>query len=152
MRTILATLLIGLSSWTVAQASDVPGFLKGRIFSTDTKSCGDTSEGDGLQLSKEGIYGQEFSCQFLAFQTDADPDTGRIYAVVATANCSDDSGIMRPDLITLSPYIEGGQVIVQSQNEYVLSEVEIMIAQELGKAFPEKSSFAWVSNTYNICE
>ena len=152
MRTLTGAMLIGLLFPVGALADDVPDFLKGRVFSTDTRSCGDSSEGDGLQLSREGIYGPEFSCQFVGFKKDADPDTGRIYAIVATANCSDDSGISRPDLITLSPYIEGGQVIVQSQNEYILSEAEIMIAQQLGKDYPEKSSYAWVSDTYNICE
>lgn len=139
---------------TSAFANDVPDFLKGRIFSTDTASCGDVndSDGDGLQLSKEGIFGPEFSCTFLGFQQDVDLDTGRVWGIVATVNCGDDSGINRPDLITLSPYIEGGQVIVQSQNEYVMSEVEILIAQKLGKEFPEKSEYAWVSNTYNLCE
>ncbi|MEM9329708.1 MAG: hypothetical protein AAGA53_00175 [Pseudomonadota bacterium] len=135
-----------------AFAKDVPEFLKGRVFSTDTASCGDVGEGDGLQLTREGIFGPEFSCTFLGFQTDQDPDTGRIWAVVANANCSDDSGISRPDNIALSPYIEGGEVYVQSQNEYLLSEAEILVAQKLGQEIPEKSDYAWVSNTYKICE
>ena len=134
------------------QASDVPDFLKGRVFSTEVESCGDSTDGDGLQLTKEGIYGPEFSCQFVAFNTDSDPDTGRIYSVIATANCSDDTGISRADMITLSPYIEGGQVIVQSQIEYIKGEVEIMIAEKLGQAYPEQPGYNWVSDTYNLCE
>ena len=64
----------------------------------------------------------------------------------------DDSGITRPDLISMSHYKDGGQVFVQSQNEYLLGEMEIMVSQQLEKGFPEKNSFAWVSNTYNICK
>lgn len=137
-----------------AVAQDIPQFLIGKVYSSDTSQCGDIidAEGDVLQLTKEGIYGQEFSCQFVGFQYDRDRETGRIYSVVATSNCSDDSGISRTDMITLSPYVEGGQVIAQSQNEYILGEVEIMIAQQLDKPFPEKSSYSWVSTTYNICK
>lgn len=139
---------------TPAIAQDVPQFLVGKVYSTDVSQCGDIvdAEGDVLQLTKEGIYGQEFSCQFVGFRYDRDRETARIFSVIASANCSDDSGISRPDLITLSPYEEGGQVFVQSQNEYILGETEIMIAQQLGKDFPEKSSYAWVSSTYNICK
>ncbi|MDJ0613777.1 MAG: hypothetical protein QNJ29_08860 [Rhizobiaceae bacterium] len=124
------------------------------MYSTDVAQCGDIVDTDGnaLQLSGEGIFTEEFSCQFVGFKTDADKDTGRIFGVVATASCSDDSGISRPDLISMSPYEEGGQVIVQSQNEYLLGETEIIVAQQLEKPFPEKNSYAWVSNTYNLCK
>jgi len=137
-----------------SNAADVPGFLNGKLYSTDVAQCGDIVESDGntLQLSREGIYAEEFSCQFIGFKADADPESGRVFTVVATASCSDDSGITRPDLISMSPYEEGGQVFVQSQNEYLLGETEIMIAQQLEKDFPEKNSFAWVSNTYTICK
>ncbi|MEM9279417.1 MAG: hypothetical protein AAGA76_12650 [Pseudomonadota bacterium] len=152
MLRLIGIVLLGLVSTAPAYARDVPDFLKGRVFSTDTASCGDVSEANGLQLTKEGIFGPEFSCTFLGFQKDADPDTGRLWGIVATANCSDDGGISRPDNMTLSPYIEGGEVYVQSQNEYVISETEIIIAQKLGQEIPEKSEYAWVSNTYKLCE
>jgi len=141
-------------SVTPSLAKDIPGFLVGKTYSTDANQCGDIvdAEGDMLQLTKEGVYGQEFSCQFVGFRYDRDLETGRIYSVIATANCSDDSGISRPDLINLSPYEEGGQVIVQSQNEYLLGETEIIIAGKLGKEYPEKNSYAWVTNTYNLCK
>ena len=152
MRKLVFGWLLGTVAFSSAVAGEVPDFLKGRVFSTDTASCGDVSEGDGLQLTKEGIFGPEFGCTFLGFEEDRDRETGRLYMVVALANCGDDSGINRPDNITLSPYLEGGQVIVQSQNEYVISEVEYLIAQKLGQEIPEKSEYSWVSDTYEICE
>ncbi len=152
MRIVPISVLLGLFSIPTVFAGDLPEFLKQDVYTTDKKSCGDTDDADGLQLSKEGIFGQEFSCTFVRFDEDADPDTGQLFSVVATANCGDDSGITRPDMITLSPYAEEGQVMVQSQNEYILSEVEIMIALEFGNDVPEKSGHFWVSNTYNICK
>lgn len=142
-------------SWVTAGfAADIPEFLDGELYSTDASQCGDIvdTNGDTLQLSREGIYAEEFSCQFVDFKVDADPQTGQVFGVIATASCSDDSGITRPDLISMSHYEDGGQVFVQSQNEYLLGETEIMIAQQLEKPFPERNSFAWVSNTYNICK
>ncbi len=152
MRVLFLMIAVVFMLAAQAQAGEMPDFLKGRVFSTEKASCGDATGGDGLQLTREGIFGPEFGCTFLSFKEDRDADTGRLFLVVATANCGDDSGINRPDLITLSPYIEGGQVIVQSQNEYVISEVEVMIARKLGKEIPQKSEYAWVSDTYNICE
>ncbi len=151
-RTAVSFFLMSVSS--AALAADVPRFLQGKVYSTNASQCGDTvnANPDTLQLSKEGIYGEEYSCQFLEFKTESDPSSGRIYSVVAIATCSDDSGITRPDLISMSPYEEGGQVIVQSQNEYIKGEMELMIAQQPGKDFPEKNSHAWVSDTYNICK
>lgn len=148
----MSTSVAGILTTSIAIAGDAPDFLKGRTFATDVESCSEASDGDGLLLTKQGIFGPEFGCSFLGFKEDRDPDTGRLFLVVATANCGDDSGINRPDMITLSPYIEGGQVIVQSQNEYVISEVEYLVATKLGQEPPEKSEYAWVSDTYNLCE
>ncbi|MEL7428441.1 MAG: hypothetical protein AAFN43_00445 [Pseudomonadota bacterium] len=154
IRALVAALFAALGVLSPAVAQNIPEFLVGKVYSTDTSQCGDVvdAEGDVLQLSKEGIFGQEFGCTFTGFQFDRDPQTGRVYSVVATANCGDDSGISRPDLMTLSPYEEGGQVVVGSQNEYILGETEIMIAEKLGREFPERNSYAWVSKTYNLCK
>ncbi len=154
MRRLLAVFAYILFGLSPVYAQDIPQFLVGKVYSSDTKQCGDIIDADGdvLQLTKEGIYGQEFSCQFVGFEYDRDRETGRIYSVVATANCSDDSGIHRADMITLIPYEEGGEVIAQSQIEYILGETEVMIAQQMGKPFPEKSSYSWVSTTYNLCK
>ena len=152
MRILLSIAMSASLLGAEALAQDVPDFLKGQVYSTDNESCGDNVEGEGLQLTGEGIFGPEFGCTFLGFTEDRDEETGRLNMIVATANCGDDSGINRPDMVTLSPYIEGGQVIVQSQNEYVVSEVEYLIAQKLGRELPEKSEYAWVSQTYNICK
>ncbi|MEM7068973.1 MAG: hypothetical protein AAF478_08820 [Pseudomonadota bacterium] len=152
MRIVLGALFFTIAATSSGVAADAPAFLKGKKYATDAASCGKAHEIDGLQLSKEGIYGPEFSCQFVDFKIDADPNSDRIYSAVAIANCSDDTGISRADLVTLSPYVEAGQVFVQSQNEYVISDVEILIAQKLGKDIPEKSEYAWVSNTYNLCK
>lgn len=153
LRFFLTAFAVG-TAVQISHAADTPEFLVGKLYSTDAAQCGDIVESDGntLQLSREGIYAEEFSCQFVSFKTDADPATGRIYGVVATTSCSDDSGITRPDLISMSHDEEGGQVFVQSQNEYLLGETEIMIAQQLEKDIPEKNSFSWVSNTYTICK
>ena len=135
-----------------AIAQEVPDFLFGKTYATEPAACGSMMDydGDGLKITKDGISGLEFGCQFLNFRADRDKESGKVFGYVATVNCGDDSGINRPDLISMSHW--DGQLMVQSQNEYVLSEAEIMIAEKLGKDFPEKSSYSWVSNTYKLCK
>ena len=138
---------------TIAAASDVPDFLEKNMFATDTSKCQETIGHEGLQLSKDGIFGHEIGCRFLGFSQDKDPGTGEIYAVVAQANCGDDSGINRPDLFTLMPDTETKIVRVQSQNEYLISEMEIQISIAMGKTFDtEKHAFAYLSQEYQICK
>ena len=152
MRALPIFLIAFLGATSHSFADDAPNFLKGRTFATESANCKGADDGDGLQLNREGIFGQEFSCSFVGFKIDKDTASGRVFSVVATASCSDDSGISRPDLINLSPYIEGGEVYVQSQNEYLLYETEVMIAQQAGKEIPQKYTYAYVSDTYKICE
>ncbi|MEM7291637.1 MAG: hypothetical protein AAF412_14915 [Pseudomonadota bacterium] len=152
LRLIFAALLCAVP--VAALAGEVPGFLLGKTYSTDVNHCSSLADTDGdvLQLSKDGVYGLEFSCKFLDFKTDRDTNTGRISSVVATVSCSDDSGITRPDLFNLSPHEEDGLVIVDSHNEYILGQVDLMTAQKLNQEFPERNSYAWVTDTYELCK
>ncbi len=135
-----------------ALAKDVPLFLKDKVYSTDPTKCGDATEDDSLQLSKEGIFGNEFGCTFLSFKQEADKDTGQIYLAVGHANCGDDSGINRPDNITLIPQDEN-TITVQSQNEYIISEAQILLSQRLPEGTKLADSFPdYVSRDYKICK
>ncbi len=133
-------------------AKEVPVFLEGKVYSTDPSKCGDVTEDDSLQLSKEGIFGLEFGCTFLGFELDKDKDTGETYLAIARANCGDDSGINRPDNITLIAQGED-TITVQSQNEYIVSEAQILLSQrlpentQLAEAFPD-----YVSRDCKICK
>ena len=138
---------------TLAAASDVPEFLAESMFATDASKCQETIGHEGLQLSKDGIFGHEIGCRFLSFSKDEDPETGEVFAVVAQANCGDDSGINRPDQFTLMPDTQASVVRVQSQNEYLISEMEIQISMALGKTFDvEKQTFAHLSQEYQMCK
>ena len=135
-----------------ALAMDVPEFLKGKVYSTDPSKCGDATEDDSLQLSKEGVFGLEFGCTFLGFDMETDKDTGKTYLAVGRANCGDDSGINRPDNITMIAQ-DNETIAVQSQNEYIISEAQILLTQRL----PENISLAdefpnYVSRDYKICK
>ena len=151
LRVLLSTLVFSCLAHT-AMASDLPLFLKDKVYSTDPSKCGDVTKDDSLQLSKEGVFGVEFGCTFLGFDVEADKDTGKIYIAVARANCGDDSGINRPDNITLIPQDEN-TISVQSQNEYIISEAQILLSQRL----PENIKLAdeypnYVSRDYKICK
>ena len=141
-------------NWTaLAVAKELPSFLKETVYSTDPSKCGDVTEDDSLQLSKEGIFGLEFACTFLGFQMDKDADTGEVYLAVAQANCGDDSGINRPDLVTLIHNKGEESVTVQSQNDYVLTELMQMMSARLEKPFnPETDALNYVSREYRICQ
>ena len=152
MLRVLISLFVVSSFALPAIASEVPAFLDGKVYSTDPSKCGDVTEDDSLQLSKEGIFGLEFGCTFLGFDLDKDKDTGETYLAVGRANCGDDSGINRPDNITL--IAQGENVItVQSQNEYIISEAQLLLSQrlpeniQLADEFPE-----FISRDYKICK
>ena len=131
-----------------AASQEVPAFLEGKIYSTNPAKCGDVQEDDSLQLSKEGIFGYEFGCTFLGFDMERDSDTGEIYLAVARANCGDDSGINRPDNFTL--IADANQSVrVQSQNEFVLSEL-LYLTNNKQNSTPEAVSF--VSREYKLCQ
>jgi hypothetical protein len=135
-----------------AIAKEVPAFLESKVYSTDPSKCGDVTEDNSLQLSKEGIFGLEFGCTFLGFELDKDKDTGETYLAIARANCGDDSGINRPDNITL--IAQGDDIItVQSQNEYIVSEAQILLSQRLPENIQLAEEFpSYVSRDYKICK
>jgi len=151
LRIFLSVLAVSCSA-PFASASDVPDFLKDRVYSTDPSQCGDTTQDTSLQLSREGVFGLEFGCTFLGFDIEKDKDTGRTYLAVGRANCGDDSGINRPDTITMIVQNETS-VTVQSQNEFVISEAQILLSQRL----PENITLAgelpnYLSRNYTLCK
>lgn len=151
LRVLLSTLAFSCLAHP-AMALDVPDFLKDKVYSTDPSKCGDATEDDSLQLSKEGVFGLEFGCTFLGFEVEADKDTGQLYLAVARANCGDDSGINRPDSITLIPQDEN-TVTVQSQNEYIIAEAQLLLSQRLPENIKLADEFpSYVSRDYKICK
>ena len=151
LRVLLSTLAVSYLAQP-AMALDVPAFLEGKVYSTNPSKCGDVTEDDSLQLSKEGIFGLEFGCTFLGFEVEADKDTGQVYLAIARSNCGDDSGINRPDNFTLIPQDEE-TVTVQSQNEYIVSEAQLLLAQRLPENIKLAEEFPnYVSQDYKICK
>lgn len=133
-------------------AKDIPDFLVDKVYSTDTSKCGDSTEDNSLQLSKEGVFGFEYGCTFFGFDMDVDKDTGKTYLAIGRANCGDDSGVNRPDLITLVVQDET-TISVQSQNEHTISEAQVLLSQRL----PENIKLAaetpnYVSRDYKLCK
>lgn len=151
LRILISSLAISCCAFS-ATAKEMPAFLDGKVYSTDPSKCGDVTEDDSLQLSKEGIFGLEFGCTFLGFELDKDQDTGETYLAVARANCGDDSGINRPDNITL--IVQGADTItVQSQNEYIVSQAQILLSQRLPENIQLADEFPnFVSRDYKICK
>lgn len=135
-----------------AIAGALPDFLQDKVYSTDTSKCGDSTEDNSLQLSREGVFGVEFGCAFLGFDMDVDKDTGKTYLAVARANCGDDSGINRPDFITL--VVQDEQTIsVQSQNEYTISQAQLLLSQRLPENIALQEEIPnYISRDYKICK
>lgn len=133
--------------------SGTPELLLKYTFATDPQSCVEISETDGLQLDQSGIWGLEFGCKFLDFVADKDPDTGEVNVYVARVNCGDDSGINRPDMITLIFQSDPRKAIVQSQNEFVTSEAVRMSGYVNGSKSETPEELAgYVSREYALCE
>ena len=151
LRILISSIALGFFA-SSAIAKDLPDFLKDKVYSTDPSKCGDVTEDDSLQLSKEGVFGFEFGCAFLGFDVEKDADTGKTYIAVGRANCADDSGINRPDNITLVDQGEG-TISVQSQNEYIISQTRILLAQKLSENIEVAvNSPSYVSREYKICK
>lgn len=139
-------------SSAAALAQDIPVFLQDKVYSTDPSKCGDATEDNTVQLSKEGVFGLEFGCTFLGFDIEKDEDTGETYLAIARANCGDDSGINRPDMFTLIAQDEE-TVTVQSQNEYVISEAQILLAQRLPEGIILADEYPnYTSHDYKLCK
>jgi hypothetical protein len=108
----------------VGAADEIPSFLsKGQSYASDPKVCkGMDAEGapeDGLIVKADGLSGYEFGCTFVQFLPVKFADVDEINSYVAIASCGDDSGITRPDAISLSYYDD--QLVVTSQNDYNLA-------------------------------
>lgn len=151
-RFTLAVLLIaGIAAPAVA--ADTPDFLKDK-YASDPAACkaGDGAEESGaLTLDKDGFSGTEFTCSFLDFWNEL--QDGKVVGHVALMSCGDDSGVTRPDFVTIVPE-EDGTLRVQSQNEYLITESSAMVAppednSEEGAGF---EPFEFVTAIYSKCE
>lgn len=144
----LSRLFIGLTLlYSPALAEEVPAFLADSQFATSPNAC---VPNEGLEsdivINRSGIFGYEFGCTFQQFYAETDPDTDEPYAYLAVAICSDDSGIYRGDMFTLVPRDEGKTLVVQSQNEFLISE-SLIYSQD-----GEREAFNYVSRDYGICK
>jgi len=105
------------SAFPLADDAGMPDFLK-HTYAANAAACDSTGhEKAGLAIKDGLISGTEFGCAFLTYTPVVwDPDYPPSEYVVL-ASCGDDSGITRPDLISI---IHSGDTLrVQSQNEYV---------------------------------
>jgi hypothetical protein len=139
MRPLLALLVLAIPS-SVAGAG-LPEYLEGQRYTYSEEACLGEAESSSeeettilstLEVNEAGIFAYEFGCTFLEFWPgDGESDTPFIQTVLAS--CGDDSGITRPDVISLVFNTEEPQsVTVTSQNEYVMGQT-------------------FISRTYPIC-
>lgn len=116
--TILAAVLVYSAA---SYAQDTGYFLSGKYTSDKSpqKRCdAERDEGNYLVLDRDGIRNFALSCDFITFNIRP----GDFVTHIVVASCGDDSGVTRGDLITLIPETDG-RIRVQSQNEYVASEI-----------------------------
>ncbi|MCB1464765.1 MAG: hypothetical protein KDJ90_20660 [Nitratireductor sp.] len=119
-KTFLAALGVMAAS-TLAHADAIPSFLSdGQKYVTDIKACTAevVEETDILQLTKDGVFGYEYGCNFVQFMDVRDVGDGKVYQYLAISACGDDSGVTRPDMFTMMPSDEG-RLYITSQNEYL---------------------------------
>ncbi len=131
MRLLLALAILAIPG--AATAAGLPEYLSGKRYMFSENACRYEPEPDAgedttflstLEVNEAGIFGYEFGCEFLEFWPgDAQSDTPFIQTVLAS--CGDDSGITRPDVISLVFNTEEPSVTVQSQNEFVMGEAVI---------------------------
>ena len=148
-------LLAGVTTNAVAGPIEgTPQFLTEFNYATGEDICVEIGEGDGLQLDENGIWGTEFGCKFTGFDADKDIETDEnTNTFVARANCGDDSGINRPDLITMIFDPQQQRVTVQSQNEYVIEEAVRMSGFINGSKTENPELLdSYVSREYALCE
>ena len=116
---VLAVLAVPVSAF----AGEAPAFLSGdRTWGSTPQACKSLESEDGaaLTLSRKGIYGYEFGCNFLDFLPVRDDATGEMFGMVAIASCGDDSGISRPDMFNIT--VNENTLSVTSQNEYTAAQ------------------------------
>lgn len=128
---------VALLAMAIAAPALGADFLKGQRFTYSENACKGEPEPEvtddlailsTLEVNEAGVFGYEFGCEFLQFLPGGDSP----YQTVI-ASCGDDSGITRPDMITLLYSEEPQSVTVQSQNEYVMGQT-------------------FISRTYPICK
>jgi hypothetical protein len=130
-----------------AFAGEAPAFLSGdRTWGSSPQACKaiDGEDAMAFTLSRKGIYGLEFGCNFLDFLPVRDGEGGEVFAVVAIASCGDDSGISRPDLFNIS--VNENTLYVTSQNDY---------AYVLSKGFetqPDPVESGIVEKQFELCK
>ncbi len=149
----LSRLFLGFTLlYSPALAGEVPEFLADSQFATGPNTCVPNEGLDSdIVINKSGVFGYEFSCTFHQFYAATDPDSDEPYAYLVTAICSDDSGIYRCDMITLVPRDEGKTLMVQSQNEFLISE-SLIYSRDVDSPDGERLSPNYVSRDYRICE
>ncbi len=145
-------LVAGLSA--PALAADVPDVLKDK-YASDAAACkagAESEEIGSLTLDKDGFKGTEFSCSFLQFWKEE--QDGKVTAYTALMSCGDDTGVTRPDFVTIVPG-QDGTLRVQSQNEYLITEATAMNAPADGQDGDNEGGFEpfeFVSATYTKCK
>ena len=103
---------------TTQTGAEAPDFLKHR-YAANPEACamGDEVEKRGLVIADSSISGTEFGCAFLTYTPVVWDKDFPPQEYVVLASCGDDSGITRPDHLSIIHYDDRLQV--QSQNEYV---------------------------------
>ena len=84
-KTFLAALGVMAAS-TLAHADAIPSFLSdGQKYVTDIKACTAevVEETDILQLTKDGVFGYEYGCNFVQFMDVRDVGDGKVYQYLA---------------------------------------------------------------------
>lgn len=149
LTSFLFAILAGGSIASAQNVAGTPEYLLKFNFATDVKACVQIGESDALMVNETGIWGQEFGCSFVAFHQDSRDE----FLHVATANCSDDTGVNRPDLISFL-YDDDQQIIqIQSQNEFVIEEAVRMSGFINGSTAEISEPLdSYVSRDYKICE
>lgn len=117
----VAAMVASLADTTSAGAqttTEEPDFLKHR-YAANPEACAasDEVEKRGLVIADGSISGTEFGCSFLTYTPVVWDKDFPPQEYVVLASCGDDSGITRPDHLSIIQYDDRLQV--QSQNEYV---------------------------------
>jgi hypothetical protein len=148
LRVLLLTGYVLAATPQAAFADTAPFFAGKKLYASDWRACvgfeNAEAPDDTYTLDQTGIYGYEFSCVFANMFLVPDlTGQGRQNNYVATASCSDDSGISRPDMLNLSHYEE--TVTVTSQNDY---NYDLLQPSQDGEGVP----FGLVNKSFELCQ
>ncbi|MCW2307400.1 hypothetical protein [Rhodobium gokarnense] len=138
-----------------ALAGQMPDFFN-KTYATDPAACKDQAareESGALVLDKTGIFGTEFGCTYRDFWG------GKDGTVTVLVSCGDDSGITRPDMLSVIRE-QNGELRVQSQNEFVMGEVALSLTpvpendgeQTDDQADEVVPNFEYITGTYTPCD